>query len=155
MKFFLAIFLLLTIFPSAIKALEKGKWSIIKEDEYCFIGSLPVETDLPEEKKRGDNYIIVYKYIGNPETIIQIEAGFNYDLNQDINVKIDNTNFIFYTTEDVSDAAWTNEDTKVIFAMKKGLELTISAKSSRGTLINDKYSLRGFTAELNKLNKDC
>ena len=113
------------------------------------------ETDLPEDKKRGDNYILVYKIIGNPEKIIQIEAGYNYKLNQDIVVKIDNTNFKFYTTEDVSDSAWTDKDSDVIFAMKKGLDLIVTGESSRGTITNDKYTLKGFTAAFNKLSTDC
>ena len=33
------------------------------------------------------------------------------------------------------DAAWTDDDDKVIFAMKKGLELTITGESSRGQLL--------------------
>ena len=53
------------------------------------------------------------------------------------------------------DAAWTDDDDKVIFAMKKGLELTITGESSRGTITNDKYTLKGFTASFNKLIEDC
>ena len=61
----------------------------------------------------------------------------------------------FYTTKDLPDAAWTDDDDKVIFAMKKGLELTITGESSRGTITNDKYTLKGFTASFNKLIEDC
>ena len=39
--------------------------------------------------------------------------------------------------------------------MKKGLNLTLTGESSRGTITNDNYSLKGFTAAINKLNKDC
>ena len=49
-------------------ALEVGKWSFEKADEYCYIGSLATETDLPSDKKRGDFYVLVYKNIGNPTT---------------------------------------------------------------------------------------
>ena len=70
-------------------------------------------------------------------------------------VKIDNTPFIFYTTEDSSETAWTNDDEKVIYAMKKGLKLMLSGESSRGTITNDTYTLKGFTSAINKLNQDC
>ena len=70
-------------------------------------------------------------------------------------VKIDNTTFSFYSTEDSSETAWTNDDQKVIYAMKKGLDLVLSGESSRGTITNDTYTLKGFTAAINKLNKDC
>ena len=93
--------------------------------------------------------------IGNSDSIIQVEAGYNYKLNKDIVIKIDNSNYKFYTTEDVSDSAWTNDDAIVIFAMKKGLKLIVIGESNRGTVTNDTYSLKGFTNAFNQLNKDC
>ena len=156
MKNFLIFFNLIFIFFSNTShALEKGRWIFVKDDEYCYIGSIPIDTDLPKEKKRGDTYILVYKMIGNKESVIQVEAGYNYKLNKDIIIKIDSTNFKFYTTEDVSDSAWTNDDDKVIFAMKKGLKLMITGESSRGTVTNDTYTLKGFTSAFDQLTKDC
>jgi hypothetical protein len=136
-------------------SLEKGEWTFVKDDDWCYIGSLPLKSDLPETKKRGDNYILVYKILGSDENIVQVEAGYKYNLNKDIAVKIDNTFFSFYSTEDSSETAWTNDDDKVIYAMKKGLGLVLSGESSRGTITNDTYTLKGFTAAINKLNKDC
>ena len=136
-------------------SIEKGKWSFVKDEDWCYIGSSPIKSDLPETKKRGDNYILVYKIIGSEENIIQIEAGYKYNLEKTINVKIDNTNFDFYSTEDSSETAWTNDDKKVVYAMKKGLELTLTGESTRGTITNDIYTLKGFTKAVNKLNEDC
>ncbi len=135
--------------------LEKGKWTFTKDDDWCYIGSLPIKSDLPDTKKRGDNYILVYKIKGSEENIVQVEAGYNYNLEKNITVKIDNTSFSFYSTKDSSETAWTDEDTKVIYAMKKGLELVLNGESARGTITNDTYTLKGFTASINKLNKDC
>ena len=136
-------------------SIEKGKWSFVKDEDWCYVGSSPIKSDLPETKKRGDNYILVYKIIGSEENIIQVEAGYNYNLEKKINVKIDNTNYDFYSTEDSSETAWTNDDNKVIYAMKKGLELTLTGESTRGTITNDIYTLKGFTNAINKLNEDC
>ena len=136
-------------------SLEKGKWSFVKDNDWCYIGSSPIKSDLPETKKRGENYILVYKIIGSEENIIQIEAGYKYNLDTKINVKIDNANYDFYSTEDSSETAWTNDDKKVIYAMKKGLELTLTGESARGTITNDVYTLKGFTNAVNQLNQDC
>tara|TARA_B100000674_G_scaffold160318_1_gene128137 strand:+ start:30 stop:500 length:471 start_codon:yes stop_codon:yes gene_type:complete len=156
MKIFIKFFLLLYVaLANNLFALEAGKWTFEKADEYCYIGSLAIETDLPEDKKRGNFYILVYKNIGNPDTVVQIEAGYNYNLKSDIIVNIDKGEYKFYTTEDLPTAAWTEEDSKVIFAMKKGLELKVTGESSRGTLTNDVYTLNGFTAAFNKLINDC
>ena len=136
-------------------SLEKGKWSFVKDNDWCYIGSSPIKSDLPDTKKRGENYILVYKIIGSEENIIQIEAGYKYNLDKKINVKIDNANYDFYSTEDSSETAWTNDDKKVIYAMKKGLELTLTGESARGTITNDVYTLKGFTNAVNQLNQDC
>ena len=136
-------------------ALEKGTWTLTKENDWCYIGSLPTKTDLPETKKRGENYIIVYKIIGSDENIVQVEAGYKYNLDKKIVVKIDNTSFDFFSTEDSNETAWTDDDSTVIYAMKMGLELILSGQSSRGTITNDTYTLKGFTSAINKLNKDC
>ena len=156
MKIFLGLFFSLsTLLSYQALTLEKGKWSFVKTDEYCYVGSLATSSDLPPEKNRGDFYILVYKNIGSPETVVQIEAGYNYKIGPDINVKIDQGNYVFYTTEDLPSAAWTNDDKKVIFAMKKGLDLVVRGESSRGTITNDTYTLKGFTASYNKLAEDC
>ena len=119
MKKVASIFLVVCIVFIAKQSmsLEKGKWSFVKDNDWCYIGSSPIESDLPETKKRGENYILVYKIIGSEENIIQIEAGYKYNLDKKINVKIDNANYDFYSTEDSSETAWTNDDKKVIYAM--------------------------------------
>ena len=150
---FLVVFAVLITKQSI--SIEKGKWSFVKDEDWCYIGSSPLNSDLPETKKRGENYILVYKIIGSEENIIQIEAGYKYNLDKKINVKIDNANYEFYSTEDSSETAWTNDDKKVIYAMKKGLELTLTGESSRGTTTNDVYTLKGFTSAVNQLNQDC
>ena len=95
------------------------------------------------------------KNLGNPDTIVQIEAGYSYKVPSDIIISIDKGEYKFYTTEDLPTAAWTEEDAKVIFAMKKGLELKVTGESSRGPITNDSYTLNGFTASYNKLINDC
>ena len=156
MKIFLGLFFSLCTFISfqAI-TLEKGKWSFVKTDQYCYVGSLAIQSDLSPEKKRGENYILVYKSIGSPETYVQVEAGYDYKFGPDIIVNIDKGEYIFWTNEEDPGAAWTDEDNKVIFAMKKGLELVVTGESSRGTVTNDTYTLNGFTSAYNKLIDDC
>ncbi len=148
-------FIFFVMITKNLLSIEKGQWTLVKDDDWCYIGSLPIQSDLPETKKRGDNYILVYKIIGSDENIVQVEAGYKYNLEKEIKVKIDNTSFIFYSTNDSSETAWTDDDKKVIYAMKKGLDLKLVGESARGTITNDTYTLKGFTAAINKLNKDC
>ena len=131
---------------------EKGKWNFIKETDYCYIGSAPIDIDIPEGKQRGITYILVYRINKNKDAIVQITAGYPYKKDQNVSVTIDNSQFDFYSDDD---AAWFNDDSKVIFAMKKGINLIMKGYSSRGTLIKDTYTLNGFTSAYNKLIKDC
>ena len=43
----------------------------------------------------------------------------------------------------------------IIKAMRAGNTLVVKGTSSRGTLTTDTYSLKGFTAVHNALNKAC
>ena len=81
-----------------------------------------------------------------------VSAGFNYKDSDAVEVKIDSSNYDFYTDGDTS---WAKEDKKVIYAMKKGLQLETTGISSKGTKVIDIYTLKGFTSAVNKLTKDC
>ena len=156
MKIFLGLFFSLCIISSfQVSSLEVGKWNFVKTDEYCYIGSMAIETDLSPEKNIGEYYILVYKNIGNPDTVVQIEAGYDYKIGPKINVQIDKGIYEFYTTKDLPCAAWNEQDNKVIFAMNKGLKMVVTGESARGTVTNDIYTLKGFTTSFNKLIEDC
>ena len=155
MKNFIQLFFFISflfLFNNLLADIEKGNWNFVKENDYCYIGSLPVNSDIPEGKKRGDVYILVYRINNNPETIIQINSGYPYKNKESVNVEIDKKNYEFFADED---SAWTNNDKEVVFAMKKGVKLTVSGISSRGTKTVDTYTLNGFTDAYNKLTKDC
>ena len=151
LTFFIFI-LILTFATSSYANVEMGKWNFIKEVDYCFIGSAPVETDLPESKQRGITYILVYRINKSKDAIVQIAAGYPYKKDQNVDVTIDNVQFDFYSDDDT---AWSNDDNKFIFAMKKGIKLTVKGESSRGTKTTDIYTLKGFTAAYNQLFNDC
>lgn len=151
LTFFIFI-LILTFATSSYANVEVGKWNFIKEVDYCFIGSAPVETDLPESKQRGITYILVYRINKSKDAIVQIAAGYPYKKDQNVDVTIGNVQFDFYSDDDT---AWSNDDNKVIFAMKKGIKLTVKGESSRGTKTTDIYTLKGFTAAYNQLFNDC
>ena len=151
LTFFIFI-LILAFITSSYANVEMGKWNFIKEVDYCFIGSAPVETDLPESKQRGITYILVYRINKSKDAIVQIAAGYPYKKDQNVDVTIGNVQFDFYSDDDT---AWSNDDNKVIFAMKKGIKLTVKGESSRGTKTTDIYTLKGFTAAYNQLFNDC
>ena len=99
------IFVVILAFASlSLANVEKGKWNFVKETEYCYIGSAPIETDIPEGKQRGITYILVYRINKSKDAIVQITAGYPYKKEQNVRVTIDNSQFDFYSDDD---AAWT------------------------------------------------
>jgi hypothetical protein len=152
--FYQLLFFVFFLFPSSILLanIEKGQWNFIKKDNYCYIGSLPIKTDIPEGKKRGDVYILVYRINKNPEAVVQVNFGYPHKAEEPVNVKIDKKNYEFFAD---GDSAWTNTDNEVIYAMKKGIRLTVFGISLRETKTIDTYTLDGFTSAYNKLINDC
>ena len=153
-RFFLwSLFILFTLsLNTSFAEIIKGQWNFVKESEYCYIGSSPINSDIPEDKKRGDVYILVYRINNNPDAIVQINSGYPYKAEEPVIVKIDKQNYEFYSEED---SAWTENDKTVIYAMQKGLDLVVTGTSSRGTKTNDSYTLNGFTKAYNKSKTAC
>ena len=135
-----------------LEAVEVGQWTFVVEDDYCYIGSAPIKEE-GDYTNRDATYVLVYRINKSSEKIVQITAGYNYTENKPVIVKIDQSTFEFFGQED---SAWTkNKDKDVIFAMQKGMTMTIQGYSSRGTLTSDTYTLKGFTTAFNRLSKDC
>ena len=149
----LKIAFIVTLFSSyEALSIEKGKWTFTKEDNWCYIGSIPIKEE-GDYTQRGDTYFIAFRINKDPEITIQVNAGYNYDESKSIKLTIDKTKFELFGQ---GDSAWSqNEDNEIAFAMKKGKDMFIHGTSSRGTLTKDTYTLIGFTAAFNKLKKDC
>ena len=149
----LKIAFIVTLFSSyETLSIEKGKWTFVKEDNWCYIGSIPLKEE-GKYTQRGDTYLIAFRINKDPEITIQVNAGYNYDEDKPIKLAIDGTSFELFGQ---GDSAWSqNEDKEIIFAMKKGRDMFIEGHSTRGTLTKDTYTLIGFTSAFNKLKKDC
>jgi len=146
------IFLFYLFFSTNALTIEKGKWTFSKEENWCYIGSIPINEE-GNYTKRGDTYVIVYRINKSQETIVQVNAGYNYNEEKAVELIIDQTNFKLFSQ---GDSAWsTNQDKEIISAMIKGNNMTIKGYSSRDTLTTDTYTLEGFTKAHNKLKKDC
>ena len=152
MKNYILSFLFFCLFSYSSISYAEDKWLFFNYDEYCVIQTSPINTEIPAGKTRGDHGLIVYKINKSSELVVQITPGFDFKSQDSIAVKIDDNNYNFYTDIDV---AWTKNDKKVIYAMKRGLVLITSGISSKGTKVIDTYTLKGFTAAVNKLSNDC
>ena len=154
MKKYLYLVTLHLMILFSFNAFAEQNWKFVKDTEYCYIQSVPAETEIPEGKTRGQHGILVYTMHKNPDLVVQITAGFDYKSSDTIKVQIDEGEYSFYTD---SDTAWAKDDKKVIYAMKKGLKLITTGISSKGTTVIDTYTLKGFTSAIKNLSDstDC
>ena len=86
---------------------------------------------------------------------ISFEAAYAFKKGSDATVTIDGKKFDLFTD---GDTAWNREpkdDAAMVRAMRVGKKLVIRGISSRGTKTKDTYSLFGFTAAHNAINKAC
>ena len=123
----------------------------------CFISSEP-------KKKRGDydrdNRDETRVYVSHgpgkaDRNVVQILAGYKYKKQSEVSVTIDGKTAKLFTLEDRAWAMSPEDDQKLIRQMKAGNKLVITGISSRGNETIDEYSLSGFTAAKNKLDKLC
>jgi hypothetical protein len=74
-------------------------------------------------------------------------------------VQVGSDKFDLFTKNDgQSGGAWVENPTdekRMIDAMKRGAEMSVTGTSSRGTLTRDNYSLSGISAALDKVAATC
>jgi invasion protein IalB len=135
-------------------------WSAFSEKEngkpLCYMASLPKKAE-GATGKRGDAYMMVTHRPAEKTTgEVSVRAGYTYKEGTEVEVRVGGGQPIMLFTD--QGFAWTREaktDQALIAAMKAGASLTVKGTSSRGTQTTDTYSLKGFTAALETINKAC
>ncbi|MBE0529311.1 MAG: invasion associated locus B family protein [Rhodospirillales bacterium] len=135
-------------------------WSAFSEKEnskpLCYIASLPKKAE-GATGQRGDAYMMVTHRPAEKTTgEVSVRAGYIYKEGTEVEVRVGGGQPIMLFTD--QGFAWTREaktDQALIAAMKAGVTLTVKGTSSRGTQTTDTYSLKGFTAALEAIDKAC
>lgn len=159
----LLIALILNTSPSWSKTKIIGKhkfWTAYvnsdKNIKTCFIASEPKRSDGKYDKSnRGKTYVFVTNIKGSTNHEVSVVAGFNFKKNSEVKFIIDKKTTILFPLED---RAWSESqkvDKILVRNMKKGNNLIIESVSSPGNVINDYYSLSGFTKTLSLIDKNC
>jgi hypothetical protein len=126
-----------------------------KSTKICYLYSAPSKST-GKYKKRGDIYVqITHRPRSKIRNEVSFTAGYTYKKNSTAKLTIDGKNYILFSHANTAWADEKNPDDKLVAAMRAGREMTISGASSRGTATTDEYSLSGFTAAHNAINKAC
>jgi hypothetical protein len=128
-----------------------------ESEEYgkkCYITSKPIKSDSDHNIKRQP-YIMVTKYQNSQNEEISINSGFEYKLNSDVKVLIDDFSYKFYTKKDMAWIRTREEDKNVIKKMLQSKDFKVRSDSSYASYAIDHYSMKGFVRAYNRMKEIC
>ncbi len=135
-------------------------WSLFTyedgEENLCFVASEPTQQDGNYER-RGPPAVLVTRLPSQPDLDeVSIQPGYTFAQDSDVELIVDGEKrFSLFTR---GEYAWTRgpaDDDALIGAMRAGLQMTVRGTSTRGTYSLDTYSLLGFTAAMNAMDRSC
>ena len=115
---------------------EIGKWKFSKEENYCLIISLPLkEEGNYDTSNRGDTYVMVYRINKSPNSVVQINAGYNYNNKK----KVDKTAKKLFVKEGYSVETYEGSynENELITGSKAGADYILSLKSTNIHLLDE------------------
>jgi invasion protein IalB len=123
----------------------------------CFALSKPVsaETDPPNRPRDPPYLFVSTRPAENVRNEVSAIMGYPLRPNSDATVEIGSDKYAMYTQ---NDGAWVKnpaEETRMIEAMRKGADLVVKGVSSRGTQTTDRYSLKGVSQALDRVDQEC
>jgi hypothetical protein len=137
-------------------------WSVFVEEnpKECWGVSAPKETvntkdGQPVAVRRGDILLFVTYRPGQSEGEVSFTGGYPFAGGSTVEVDIGGTKFELFTDGEWAWSASTDDDTKIIGALKGGSSAVLSARSGRGTQTRDTFSLNGISAALDEAAKRC
>ena len=133
-------------------------------DTICYALSVPKQmtpkTVVRKGKRvtlsRGDVYITVtHRPATETSNEVNVIIGYPFEKDSRVAYTIDGRKHTLFTMEDRAWAYDAKSDAAITKAMERGRSLVVTGTSSRGTTTKDTYSLSGFTAAHNAIDKAC
>lgn len=141
----------------------KTAWSVFEDADpkECWAVSSPTETVNTKDGRvvavrRGDILFMTFFRPGaGVKGQVTFTGGYPFAGGSTVNVNIGGQEFEMFTEGEWAWPASTSDDAKIIAAMKRGSNAVLTARSGRGTITKDTFSLLGFTAALDEAEKRC
>ncbi|MCS6879534.1 MAG: invasion associated locus B family protein [Geminicoccaceae bacterium] len=134
-------------------------WSVyVHEDasgRICFVTSEPIKQE-GNFARRDRPRLFVTQFGGDrPRQEVSVDPGYTYRKGSTVEVVIDGVRFEFFTDRDRAWARSSEDDARIIAAMRRGNQMTVRGTSIRDTWSLDTYSLAGFNAALKAMVETC
>lgn len=141
----------------------KTDWSVFVEEspKECWSVSVPTETVNTRDGRvvaanRGEILLMVfYRPAAGANGQVAFTGGYPFRDGSQVSVDIGGTEFSLFTDGDWAWPATPADDAKLVAAMKRGTQASVTGVSSRGTTTKDTFSLLGFTAATEDAETRC
>jgi Invasion associated locus B (IalB) protein len=134
-------------------------WSAMSfaEDDktVCMMWSQPEKAE-GDYKKRGEVFVFITHRPGDREmNKVSFETGYTFKESSVVRVAVDGQAYKLYTDGSTAWSYDAKDDSRMVKSMRAGRRMIMEGVSSRGTKTRDTYSLSGFSAAHNAINKAC
>ena len=143
--------------PKDIGTFKNWSANLLVENKakICYLHGVP-DKSAGKYKKRGEVYLqVTHRTRPKTRNEVSVTAGYSYQKGSAATLTIDGKKFVLFTQADTAWAGEENPDDKLVAAMRAGRIMVVGGTSNRGTVTVDSYSLSGFTAAHNAINKAC
>ena len=141
----------------------KTDWSVFEESNprECWAVSTPKETVNTRDGRvvavrRSEILLMAFH---RPEAGVKgqltFTGGYPFASGSTVNMNVDGSQFELFTEGEWAWPASTADDAKIVAALKRGTSAILTARSSKGTVTKDTFSLSGFTAAFEEAEKRC
>ena len=140
----------------------KTAWSVFADTnpKECWGVSKPKQSvntrdGKPVAVKRSDVLLFVTFRPGQPGGETSFTGGYAFADKSNVTVSINGQTFQMTTKGEWAWAATPDDDAKLMAALQKGSEATLTAHSGKGTQTQDTFSLSGFSAAMTEAASRC
>jgi invasion protein IalB len=147
------------VLAQEVKLLQKyNDWAAYTSEgspKVCFAVSQPRDSS-PKNVRRGPIYFYVSHYPGDKIAgEISVKMGYPFAPGAKVTLTIGSDKFELFTKDEGAFVEKTEDEAKLVGALKAGSSMTIQGRSARGTNTSDNYSLSGTTDALERIAKEC
>jgi hypothetical protein len=121
----------------------------------CMMWSQPEKAE-GDYKKRGEIFVFITHRPEDKEmNKVSFETGYTFKESSVVRVTVDGRAYKLYTDGSTAWSYDAKNDLRMVKSMRAGRTMIMEGTSGRGTKTRDTYSLSGFSAAHNAINKAC
>ena len=134
-------------------------WSVfvrdVGGDKICFAAT-EAKDKSPKSVNHGDVFFLVSSWKSGAATAQpSLMTGYALNTKPEPTLRVGSDKWEMYTSENEAFIESADEEQRLVRAMKRGADMRVSAVSQRGTATNYVMSLRGITAALDRVAREC